>query len=124
MDECEYLCDRIAIMANGKLRCLGTASELKQNYAQGFKITFKVKYHHVNDQEYAESVKLKVFSCFGDKISFQEMHMNTMIFVLKDFTFAWSTLFARMQLLSKDLQLLDFWLEATSLEEVFLSFAD
>jgi ABC-type multidrug transport system ATPase subunit len=29
MEECEALCPRIAIMANGKLRCLGSAQHLK-----------------------------------------------------------------------------------------------
>ncbi len=33
------LCDRIAIMVNGKIKCLGTPSQLKTEYAKGYYIT-------------------------------------------------------------------------------------
>ena len=111
-------------MANGKLRCLGTASQLKQNYAQGFQITLKLEFHRVHDNLYVEMVKSRLKIIFPENIEFQEMHMNTMDFILKDSNVPWSELFARMQLLSKELQLLDFVIKATTLEQVFLSFAD
>ena len=34
MDEADYLGDRIAIMANGKLQCSGTSMYLKQEYGE------------------------------------------------------------------------------------------
>lgn len=39
MDECEALCDRIAIMCRGQFYCLGTTSELKQEFSVGYVLT-------------------------------------------------------------------------------------
>ena len=36
MDECEALCDRLAIMVKGKLRCLGTAQRLKTKFGGNY----------------------------------------------------------------------------------------
>ena len=36
MEEADALCDRIGIMANGKLRCLGTPLHLKNKFGQGY----------------------------------------------------------------------------------------
>eukprot|EP00931_Biecheleriopsis_adriatica_P069363 TRINITY_DN4321_c0_g1_i1.p1 TRINITY_DN4321_c0_g1~~TRINITY_DN4321_c0_g1_i1.p1 ORF type:complete len:1964 (+),score=351.62 TRINITY_DN4321_c0_g1_i1:38-5929(+) len=43
MDECEALCSRIGIMVNGRLVCLGSASQLKaiHGYGYQFEVTFK-----------------------------------------------------------------------------------
>ena len=42
MEECEALCPRIGIMAQGKLRCLGSAQRLKSRFGKGFQIEAKV----------------------------------------------------------------------------------
>jgi len=42
MEECEALCPRIAIMAGGRLRCLGSAQHLKSRYGTGYQIELKV----------------------------------------------------------------------------------
>ena len=39
MDEAEQLCDKIAIMINGRFVVYGTPSYLKTNYGQGYSIT-------------------------------------------------------------------------------------
>lgn len=36
MDECEHLCNRLAIMANGQLECIGPVQHLKNRYGKGF----------------------------------------------------------------------------------------
>ena len=43
MDEAEILGDRIGIMSQGKLVCLGTTSFLKQRYGAGAAINFEVE---------------------------------------------------------------------------------
>jgi len=52
MEECEALCPRIAIMANGKLRCLGSAQHLKSKFGQGYQVELKVKVVDESDQDY------------------------------------------------------------------------
>merc|ERR1712176_938909 len=43
MEECEALCPRIGIMANGRLRCLGSAQHLKSKFGRGYQIEMTVK---------------------------------------------------------------------------------
>ena len=38
MEEADILGDRIAIMAKGKLRCLGTSLRLKQKFGSGYQV--------------------------------------------------------------------------------------
>lgn len=35
MEECEALCTRLAIMATGRMRCLGSVQHLKSRFGQG-----------------------------------------------------------------------------------------
>lgn len=36
MEECEALCSRLAIMVNGKFRCLGSPQQLKNKFGEGY----------------------------------------------------------------------------------------
>ena len=38
MDEAEALCDRIAIMINGRFVCIGSPGHLKQKYGNGYQL--------------------------------------------------------------------------------------
>jgi len=42
MEECEALCPRIGIMANGRLRCLGSAQRLKSKFGRGYQLEMKL----------------------------------------------------------------------------------
>lgn len=43
MDECQKLCDRISILVNGEIPCIGTMNHLKKRYAGGFSIMIKIR---------------------------------------------------------------------------------
>lgn len=43
MDECEYLCNRLAIMTAGQLKCIGPIQQLKDTFALGFLIIIMLK---------------------------------------------------------------------------------
>lgn len=42
MEECDNLCDQIAIMVNGEFKCLGSSQHLKQKYGQGYTVTLNI----------------------------------------------------------------------------------
>ncbi len=42
MEECEALCDRLAIMVNGQFRCFGGPQHLKNKFGQGYSIIVKL----------------------------------------------------------------------------------
>ena len=44
MEECEALCNRLAIMVNGQFRCLGSCQHLKNKYGDGYTIIVKVSW--------------------------------------------------------------------------------
>lgn len=39
MEEAEILADRIAVIADGELRCIGTSLFLKNNFGEGYRLT-------------------------------------------------------------------------------------
>jgi len=39
MPEADFLADRIGIMVQGALRCIGSGSHLKRTYGKGYKLT-------------------------------------------------------------------------------------
>lgn len=43
MEECEVLCTRLAVMVNGRLRCLGSAQHLKNKYGDGYTMLIRVR---------------------------------------------------------------------------------
>lgn len=43
MDECEYLCNRLAIMTNGTLKCIGPVMQLKENLNLGVILAIEMK---------------------------------------------------------------------------------
>ena len=42
MEECEVLCGRIAVMAAGGLRCIGTPQHLKARFAEGYSLELRL----------------------------------------------------------------------------------
>merc|ERR1711933_141571 len=54
MEECEALCPRIGIMANGRLRCLGSAQHLKSKFGKGYQVEMKIKVVDEDDEDYAQ----------------------------------------------------------------------
>jgi len=52
MEECEALCDRLAIMVNGQFQCFGTTTHLKNKFAQGFTILTRLKQTGVDVEDH------------------------------------------------------------------------
>lgn len=44
MDEAEALCNNIAIMVAGRLRCFGTATHIKNKFSSGYELFLKALY--------------------------------------------------------------------------------
>jgi ABC-type multidrug transport system ATPase subunit len=53
MDECEALCNKLAIMVNGKLKCFGSIQHLKNKFGKGYSLILKTRLNEedpINDQ--------------------------------------------------------------------------
>lgn len=67
MDECEHLCNRLAIMTAGELNCIGPIQQLKDTFALGFLIIIMLKPNgEVSEQRI--SVKNSMTSSFKCKL--------------------------------------------------------
>jgi ABC-type multidrug transport system ATPase subunit len=43
MEECEALCTRLAIMVDGKFKCMGSVQHLKTKFGEGYTLTVKIR---------------------------------------------------------------------------------
>lgn len=123
MDEVEHLCSKISIMVAGKLKCLGTYSYLRDRYSQGFTILIKIKETR-NEDEYIKYLKRRMETEFNGKATLKEFYMNTIVYIILSKVFKWSHLFVVMEKIREELDLEDFLISETNLEQIFLSFAE
>ncbi|KAM9296612.1 ATP-binding cassette sub-family A member 9-like [Gastrophryne carolinensis] len=59
MDEAEAVCDRVAIMVHGKLRCIGSLQHLKSKFGKGYLLEMKMK-----DTEQVEMIHKEILRLF------------------------------------------------------------
>ncbi|KAJ3338428.1 hypothetical protein HDU93_009524 [Gonapodya sp. JEL0774] len=115
MEEAEVLCQRIAIMAKGNMRCLGSVLRLKQLYGSGFKLSFSAAEKDMKQAtEYVESLlparafeRIDSFATVG---GYEFIPTPGLV----------GDLFDRLQRESGAHGINDWGLSQTSLEEVFL----
>ncbi|KAM4664973.1 ABC-type organic anion transporter ABCA8-like isoform 2-T2 [Discoglossus pictus] len=58
MEEAEAVCDRVAIMVSGKLRCIGSIQQLKSKFGKGYLLEIKVKDSQQVDVIHNEIIRL------------------------------------------------------------------
>ncbi|CAH0590016.1 unnamed protein product [Chrysodeixis includens] len=131
MDEMEALCSRIAILAGGRVRALGTAATLRAQHAQGHAVVFKVKHQQQSDDEVDSSAGAKTqMHHFKGKLqekfncTLKDEHKTMLHYHINE-TMRYSELFTELEALRHHFPALieDYSVTETTLEEVFLSFA-
>ncbi|CAM1329249.1 ABCA3 (predicted) [Pycnogonum litorale] len=125
MEECEALCDRMTIMVNGRFQCLGSITHLKTKYCQGYTIQAKQKNYSNNPDNL--NLQKEIDTMLKSSIPSAEMkseHQGLLTYSVSDVNETWSHMFNVMETIkNKDELLEDYSITATSLEQVFLSFA-
>ncbi|NXQ31151.1 ABCA9 protein, partial [Alaudala cheleensis] len=58
MEEAEAVCDRVAILVSGQLRCIGSIQYLKNKFGKGYLLEIKVKDPESTDALHAEVLKI------------------------------------------------------------------
>ncbi|XP_026317820.1 ATP-binding cassette sub-family A member 1-like [Hyposmocoma kahamanoa] len=115
MDEADVLGDRIAIMAGGRLQCMGTPYFLKKHYGIGYKMTIvKADNCKVNDvtnflKTYVPDVKENTNIGLELTYIISNDHVRKFPDMLKDF-----------EMKKDELKVSSYGLSVTSLEEVFM----
>ena len=110
MEECEALCNRMTIMVNGRMKCLGTLQHLKNKYGSGYTLTVKCKLNQ-------EPLIHHITSKFPDnKIS--RSHTGLITFKIPQHAAKLSEIFACMEDIKDKVE--NYGVTQTTLEQVFL----
>jgi len=140
MEECEALCDRLAIMVRGSFQCLGGPQHIKSKFGKGFQIIIKLEplSEHGNGisngvgpairtvpkkGEDLQVLKSSVVNSF-DSCSVTDEHMDYVHFHVANPQTSWSHLFGTMEKIKKENKIVqDYSVSETTLEQIFLGFA-
>jgi ATP-binding cassette subfamily A (ABC1) protein 3 len=120
MDEADILCDRIAIMSEGRLQCCGSSLFLKSRFGVGYNLSMTRSNPSCNDSAVTDFVKRHVpqaipLSSAGGEMSFQLQSTNKAAF---------AQLFQELEENQDGLHIGSYGVSMTTLEEVFLRLAD
>lgn len=120
MEECEALCTRIAIMVNGQFKCLGSTQHLKNTFSEGYTLTIKVRKMKVTEQS-SSNIEQFVLTNFPSAV-LREKYEELLTFYIADKRQPWSKMFGIMERAKKEMNIEDYSLGQTTLEQIFLSF--
>uniref|UniRef100_W8AEW5 ATP-binding cassette sub-family A member 3 n=1 Tax=Ceratitis capitata TaxID=7213 RepID=W8AEW5_CERCA len=143
MEECEALCTRLAIMVNGEFKCIGSTQHLKNKFSKGLILKIKVRRAadpkrpsirsslgrgsglsptHVKMQQDIIVVKEFVERMFPQAL-LQEEYQGILTFYIPLSAIKWSSIFGLMEKNREMLNIEDYSISQTTLEEIFLEFA-
>ncbi|XP_035878364.1 ATP-binding cassette sub-family A member 2 isoform X3 [Phyllostomus discolor] len=117
MEECEALCTRLAIMVNGRLRCLGSIQHLKNRFGDGYMITVRTR----SSQNVKDVVRF--FNRNFPEAVLKERHHTKVQYQLKSERISLAQVFSKMEQVVGVLGIEDYSVSQTTLDNVFVNFA-
>ncbi|XP_014205590.1 ATP-binding cassette sub-family A member 1-like [Copidosoma floridanum] len=120
MEECEALCNRLAIMVNGQLVCIGPCQELKQRFGAGYDIQMKLNPEKAIDE--VESIKHDIEQSLNCELV--DENSGFLMYHVTTSDVSWRKMYDVMsELRYKYESIDDFSVLSSSLEQLFLLFA-
>lgn len=124
MEECEAVCDRIGMLVKGKIKCIGDTQRLTSKFAKDYILTIRCK--KGKEENVSEDGKHKKLLNFVKENlptaellqSFKEVYAYQ---IRKEQSLSCATIFHIMDTHKTSLNIEDFILSQSSLEQVFLS---
>lgn len=117
MEEADALCNRIAIMVNGQIQCIGSGQHLKSKFGQGYTLDFKLENDEAKMKQFLEMITKEVGA-----FETREIHGCHAILVLPNQK-PLSFMFRLMEQSREEYKIVDYTLSQTTLDQVFLQFA-
>ncbi|XP_064607351.1 phospholipid-transporting ATPase ABCA1-like [Liolophura sinensis] len=118
MEECEALCSRLAIMVNGEFKCIGSVQHLKNRFGNGYTIILRVAGQNPDMQP----VRRFIQTSFPGAV-LKEKHHNMLQYQLGISETSLSSVFSCMEEARKELNIEDYSVSQTTLDQVFINFA-
>ena len=117
MDEADVLGDRIAIVKEGRLRALGTSKFLKNRFGLGYLLRMSLRSDiTVDPNAINDFVKRWIPECSISSNAGTELSLR----LPRDAVSVFAEVFEQLETRSKDLGILSYGIETTTLEEVFM----
>ncbi|XP_077992334.1 ATP-binding cassette sub-family A member 2-like [Glandiceps talaboti] len=116
MEECENLCSRLAIMVNGQFKCIGSIQHLKSKFGDGYTITIIPNKNQPKEQQ----IKSLFQHEFPESV-LKDCHFNMVQFELKSRSL--SDIFSKLEGMKETLDIEDYSVRQTTLDDVFVNFA-
>ena len=130
MEECEALCTRMAVMVNGRFRCLGSTQHLKAKFGEGYSLIIKLRVTQGAEEAGEPSLETKtralmeyVRSAFpGSQL--KDQHDGLVHYRIgRAPGLTWAYLFGAVERVRAMYDIDDYSVSQTTLEQVFISFA-
>ncbi|KAJ8686330.1 hypothetical protein QAD02_022124 [Eretmocerus hayati] len=120
MEECEILCNRLAIMVDGKFVCIGAAQELKQRFGAGYNIQIKLE----PERSKNEISKIKVDLENALDCQLTDENSGYLMYHVSSTNMTWRGMYDVMKRLQdKYSSIEDFSVLSSTLEQLFLQFS-
>ncbi|KAK2863192.1 hypothetical protein Q5P01_002725 [Channa striata] len=118
MEECEALCTRMAIMVNGRFKCLGSIQHLKSRFGDGYTVIVRVG----GSPPALKPVEDFIQQTFPGSV-LKEKHHNTLQYQLPYAQGALAAIFKQFTEHQQRLHVEDYSVSQTTLDQVFVNFA-
>ncbi|XP_073522622.1 phospholipid-transporting ATPase ABCA1 isoform X2 [Phyllobates terribilis] len=118
MEECEALCTRMAIMVNGRFRCLGSVQHLKNKFGDGYTIIVRISGSNPDLKPVEE-----FFSHAFPGSVLKEKHRGMLQYQLRSSQSSLARIFSILSKNKKRLHIEDYSVSQTTLDQVFVNFA-
>ncbi|XP_033986599.1 LOW QUALITY PROTEIN: phospholipid-transporting ATPase ABCA1-like [Trematomus bernacchii] len=118
MEECEALCTRMAIMVNGRFKCLGSVQHLKNRFGDGYTIILRVG---GPDADLLPVMKFIESELSGSTL--KEKHRNMLQYQLPSSLTSLTHIFSILAHHKEALCIEDYSVTQTTLDQVFVNFA-
>ncbi|KAK3577511.1 hypothetical protein CHS0354_026468 [Potamilus streckersoni] len=119
MEECEALCTRLAIMVNGRFKCLGSIQHLKNKFGEGYTFSLRLK---GPDYDRAQRLCQRFIQQNFPEAVLKEYYYNVLQYELKSRTVSLSYLFSKLEEAQKNLGIEDYSVSQNTLDNVFINF--
>jgi len=118
MEEAEQLCDRLAILVNGRLNCIGAPEHLKMKYGEGYVLELQADNVDEFHKQIIEDGKL-----FGNnKYSMEKTSINRVKYEV-EINGNIGRIFKIMEECKNNGLVVDYTFSQTTLEQIFINFA-
>ncbi|XP_059201726.1 phospholipid-transporting ATPase ABCA1-like isoform X2 [Centropristis striata] len=118
MEECEALCTRMAIMVNGRFRCLGSVQHLKNRFGDGYTIILRVAGPDADLQPVMKFIESELSGS-----TLKEKHRNMLQYQLPSSLTSLTHIFNILSTNKDTLRIEDYSVTQTTLDQVFVNFA-